>query len=51
MNVKLFFDNGKSSILDVPEDALVAQISRPKKKRLYTCGIEFSAVESAQVIV
>ena len=52
VKVKLFFDDGTESQYphEIDEDDLVKEMSKPKEKRLYTYGIEFSAVERAEVI-
>lgn len=50
MRVRLIFDNGKTSINEVSEKELIKQMSRAKEKRLYTCGVEFSAVVEAEVL-
>ena len=49
MKAKLFFDTGETSINEVDEDTLIEQMKRPKDKRLYRCGIEFSAVDKVEV--
>ena len=51
MNVLIFFDDGKTFKTNIPEDTMLNQMRRPKSKRLYTCGIEFSRVDKAEVIV
>ena len=52
VKVKLTFNDGTISnyIQEIPEDTLIEQMKRPQNKRLYKCGIEFSAVEKAEVI-
>ena len=47
---EFMFDNGKISKLSVSEEVLINQMNRPKHKRLYVCGIEFSRVESVKVV-
>jgi hypothetical protein len=51
MPFKLFFDNGIESKYPLPdsaEDIIIAEMRKPKSKRLYKCGIEFSAVERVE---
>lgn len=50
VEVKLYFDDGTNFITEIPEDELIKQMSRPKNKRLYVCGTEFSCVEKAEVL-
>lgn len=50
MKTELHFDDGTTSILEVDETALIEQMNRPKNKRLYVCGVEFSYVDKAEVL-
>ena len=47
---KLYFDDGTDCLSEVPGDTLIKQMGRKKNKRLYTCGIEFSAVDKVEVV-
>ena len=52
--IKLFFDDetdsGKYSLPLSAEDDVVEQMSRPKNKRLYRYGVEFSRVNKVEII-
>ena len=45
----LKFKDGTSFKGEFPEEVLINQMNRPQNKRLYTCGVEFSSVDSVEV--
>ena len=50
MKCKLFFEDGSTSINEVTEEVLESEMRKPKEKRLYKCGIEFSYIDKVEVI-
>jgi len=54
MPIKLYFDDGKTEgkypLPDSMEDVVIEEMRKPKAKRRYKGGIEFSAVERAEYI-
>ena len=49
MKALLHFDDGTIAEQEISEAVLMEQMQRPKTKRLYKCGVEFSAVEKVEV--
>ena len=50
----IHFDDGGTGKLDYNENTeleVMKQMNRPKTRRLYTYGIEFSRVESVEAII
>lgn len=53
--IRLYFDDGTNTWpkYDLPlsqEDIVYEQMKRPKNKRLYKAGVEFSRVDRAEVV-
>jgi hypothetical protein len=47
---KIYFDDGSDSVHVVATKDILEQMQRPKHKRSYTYGIEFSAVDRVEVV-
>ena len=50
--IKLFFNDGDytANLPDSAEEEVTKQLTRPKSKRLYILGIEFSNVVRAEMV-